>query len=216
MTESPAIDRPGLRERKKAKTRAAIQEHALRLFREQGYDATTVEQIADAAEVSPSTFFRYFGSKEDVVAYDAWDPLILKAWRAAAPELGPIAAMREAMAVVFGSMTPEQKAEMMSRGRLLYSVPELRTAAIGELIRSTQMVIDELAAMLGRPADDFELRVFAGAFVGAFIAAVLPSISDPDADFITLANRALDFVEKGMPLPQPTSGADGAGPPTAR
>jgi hypothetical protein len=48
----------GLRERKKAKTRAAIQEHALRLFRIQGYEATTIEQIADAAEVSPSTVFR--------------------------------------------------------------------------------------------------------------------------------------------------------------
>ena len=200
MSESPVIDKPGLRERKKAKTRAAIQEHALRLFREQGYGATTVEQIAEAAEVSPSTFFRYFPTKEDVVAYDAWDPLVLEAWRARSRDLGPIGAIRSAMADVFGAMTPDQKSEMTSRGRLLYSEPELRTAAIGELIRSTQMIIDELAAMLGRPADDFELRVFAGAFVGAFIAAVLPVLSDPDADFVALANKALDFVEKGMPL----------------
>ena len=63
MSEAPATDRPGLRERKKARTRAAIREHALRLFREQGYYATTVEQIAEAAEVSPSTFFRYFPTK---------------------------------------------------------------------------------------------------------------------------------------------------------
>jgi AcrR family transcriptional regulator len=200
MTESPDIDKPGLRERKKAKTRAAIQEHAMRLFQEQGYDATTVEQIADAAEVSPSTFFRYFGSKEDVVAYDAWDPIVLEIWRAQPRELGPIKAMRNALNSVFGSLTPEQKAEMMSRGRLLYSVPELRMAAIGELIRSSQMVIDELATMTGRPADDFELRVFAGAFVGAFLAAMIPVISDPNADFVTLANRALEFVEKGMPI----------------
>lgn len=55
--------------------------------------------------------------------------------------------------------------------------------------------------MLGRPADDFEIRVFAGAFVGAFMAALVPPFAtDPDADFVTLANRALDFVEKGMPL----------------
>ena len=55
--------RPGLRERKKARTKAAIQEHALRLFAAQGYQQTTIDQIADAAEVSPSTFFRYFGDQ---------------------------------------------------------------------------------------------------------------------------------------------------------
>jgi AcrR family transcriptional regulator len=200
MSESPEIDKPGLRERKKAKTRALIQEQAMRLFGAQGYQATTVEQIAEAAEVSPSTFFRYFGSKEDVVAYDAWDPLVLEVWRARAREVGPIGAIRDAMTAVFGSMTPEQKTEMMSRGRLLFLEPDLRAAAISELIRSTQMIIDELAVMVGRPADDFELRLFGGAFVGAFIAAMVPILTDPDADFVALANRALDYVEKGMPL----------------
>ena len=200
MSESPVIDKPGLRERKKAKTRAAIQEHALRLFRAQGYAATTVEQIAEAAEVSPSTFFRYFPTKEDVVAYDAWDPVVLEAWRSQPPELGVLGTLRSAITAVFGAMTPEQKDEMMSRGRLLYSEPELRTAAINELIRSSLMVIDELAARLGRPADDFEVRVFAGAFVGAFIAALVPVLEDPGADFVALANRAIEFVERGLPL----------------
>ena len=88
----PGQARPGLRERKKARTRAAIREHAFRLFREQGYDATTVEQIADAAEVSPSTFFRYFPTKEDVVLQDDMDLLWLEAVKAQPPELGPIAA----------------------------------------------------------------------------------------------------------------------------
>jgi AcrR family transcriptional regulator len=200
MSDSSVLDKPGLRERKKAKTRAAIQEHALRLFRAQGYEATTVEQIAEAAEVSPSTFFRYFPTKEDVVAYDAWDPVVLEIWRAQPPELGPIGSLRVAMTTFFGALTPEQKTEMMSRGRLLYSEPDLRTAAISELIRSTQMIVDELAAKLGRSSGDFEVRVFAGAFVGAFIAALIPSLSDPNADFIELANSALEFVEKGMPF----------------
>ena len=58
LTQPASPARPGLRERKKAQTRAAIQAYALRLFREQGYDATTIEQIIDAADVSETTFFR--------------------------------------------------------------------------------------------------------------------------------------------------------------
>src|SRR5215470_7669638 len=95
---------PGLRERKKAKTRAAIQRHALQLFREQGYEATTVEQIAEAAEVSPSTFFRYFRTKEDVALYDDLDPLFIAAFEAQPAELSPVQAMRRAWRQVFTSV----------------------------------------------------------------------------------------------------------------
>ncbi len=87
MREAPAAPRPGLRERKKARTRAAIREHALRLFREQGYAATTVDQIAEAADVSPSTFFRYFPTKEDVVLQDEFDVLAIGAFEKQPPEL---------------------------------------------------------------------------------------------------------------------------------
>ena len=67
---------PGLRELKKQRTRSAIQEAALDLIDRQGYDATTCEQIAAAAEVSGATFFRYFPTKEDVVLTDDYDPMI--------------------------------------------------------------------------------------------------------------------------------------------
>jgi AcrR family transcriptional regulator len=203
MSESPAVERPGLRERKKARTRAAIQEHALRLFREQGYDATTVEQIAEAAEVSPSTFFRYFPTKEDVVAYDALDPVMMAAWRAQPAELTPITAMRNAMAEVFGAIDKEQIDEMLSRGRLLYSIPELRSAAITELLRTVQMVCGELSIRLGRPADDFELQVFGGALMGAMLAALMPMVegkSVEPGEMMAMVDRALAFLDEGMPF----------------
>ena len=99
MSELGTADRPaGLRERKKAKTRAAIREHALRLFREQGYGGTTVEQIAEAAEVSPATFYRYFPTKEDVVLQDDLDVLTFGSFEAQPAELSPLAAVRAAMA----------------------------------------------------------------------------------------------------------------------
>src|SRR6266702_4650622 len=96
------IPQAGLRERKKARTRAAIRQHALRLFREQGYQATTVEQIAAAAEVSPSTFFRYFPTKEDVVLQDDMDTRMVEAFTRQPRDLTPIRAVREAIADAFG------------------------------------------------------------------------------------------------------------------
>ena len=68
---------PDWRRRKKTATRDRLRGSALRLFREQGYDATTVEQIAAAAGVSHMTFFRYFPAKENVALSDSYDPLIV-------------------------------------------------------------------------------------------------------------------------------------------
>ncbi len=97
------MNRPGLRERKRLETLHRIQEEALRLFDEQGYDATTIEQIAEAAGVSPSTFYRYFPVKEDVVVQDEYDPLIVEVFESQQEGTAPLEALRAVLAALFGS-----------------------------------------------------------------------------------------------------------------
>ena len=130
------IAQASLRERKKARTRASIREHALRLFREQGYQATTVEQIAAAAEVSPSTFFRYFPTKEDVVLQDDMDVRMVEKFAAQPPELAPIPAMRAAMRETWKSFTDEEWELIFEGARLSMTVPEVRARAMHEFSRS--------------------------------------------------------------------------------
>ena len=85
------------RARKKAATKQSIQHHALRLFTEKGYDATTVEEIAAAAGVSHMTFFRHFPRKEEVVEYDEYDPLIEDLIVARPPDEPPLVAVHQAI-----------------------------------------------------------------------------------------------------------------------
>src|SRR5689334_22951408 len=117
----PAI---GLRERKKIKTRRAIRREAVRLIETQGYGNTTVEQIADAAEVSTSTFFRYFPSKESVLLYDDLLDSIIDAFITAPAELAPIPAYRHAVRQTFAEMEDADRDYSLRGQRLMYAVPE--------------------------------------------------------------------------------------------
>jgi len=202
MSLSPQADRPaiGLRERKKAKTFAAIQQHALRLFREQGYAATTVEQVADAAEVSPSTVFRYFPTKEALVLYGLYDPRLIAAFEAQPPELGPIQALRRAILSVMGDLPAEELAQQRERLALVNGVPELRAATLDEFTRTIQVFTEVMAKRVGRRADDTAVRTFAGALIGVMIAVMLTVAEDPAADLFTLIDAGLAYLEAGLPL----------------
>jgi AcrR family transcriptional regulator len=190
----------GLRERKKAKTRAAIQRHALRLFREQGYDATTVDQIAEAAEVSQTTFFRYFPTKEDVVLTDDYDPLILKALHAQPPELGPIAALRGALRAVFEGIPVAELAEFRERQMLAIAVPQIRAAALDTLSQTGQLIADAVAERTGRDREDVAVRALAGAILGVMIEVQFYWVKHPEVDLFAAIDEAFAQLEAGLPV----------------
>jgi len=200
-TEQP----PGLRERKKARTRAALRDHAMRLFREQGYAATTVDQIAEAAEVSQSTFFRYYPSKEAVVLTDDVDPLMVAAVRAQPPELGPLAAIRAGMRSVFDAMTPEEWARERDRAELIATVPELRAVAIQQYEVAIGLLSEVLAERAGRSTGDFAVRALAGAIIGVAIAASNEPGPRLSKGFLALLDEGLAHLESGWFI---GSGAD--------
>ena len=201
MSEAPPGDRPvGLRERKKARTRAAIREHALRLFREQGYYATTVEQIAEAAEVSPSTFFRYFPTKEDVVLQDDFDLLGMEAFEAQPAELSPVAALRAATAKIVATLTPEELAQFRETTRLTLTVPEVRARALDEFARTIDEIAAAIAKRTGRAPDDFAVRNVAGALIGVIMAATMPWAEAPNKDMFERIDAALAHLDAGLPL----------------
>jgi AcrR family transcriptional regulator len=201
-----------LRERKKARTRASLREHALRLFREQGYQATTVEQIAAAAEVSPSTFFRYFPTKEDLVLQDDMDTRLVEAFARQPAGLAPIPAMRAALREAWRSFTPDEWELIREGGRLSMEVPEIRARTMDEFARIIAVTSEALARRVGRPPDDLRVRVLAGAVMGVMITVFLPEHLAADAgaelvdesmfgpDTLTRIDEALALLEQGLPL----------------
>jgi len=191
----------GLRERKKAKTRATIREQAMRLFAEQGYAETTVDQIAEAAEVSQSTFFRYFPTKEDVVITDDYDGLILDAMRAQPAGMHPAQVLRRSIRQIFDGISPAEWEAEQRRQQLFHVVPELQARVMQQYAIMIGLVAEVIAERAGLRPDDFSARVMAGALIGAALA------SSPDAmtgrsrlsDFDRL-DRAMELLEAGLPL----------------
>ena len=199
-------DRPdGLRERKKARTRASIREHALRLFRENGYQRTTVEKIAEAAEVSASTFFRYFPTKEDIVLQDDMDTRMIEALDRQPAGLGPLSAVRAAAREVFASYTQADLDLLQETTVLTMTVPEVRARAMDEFARTISVVGEALAKRAGRPADDLAVRTTAGAIIGVIMSITMPwegwSADRRDiGDMFERIDQALALLEAGLPL----------------
>jgi AcrR family transcriptional regulator len=194
----------GLRERKKQKTRESIQRTALRLFEKQGYEETTVEQIAAAAEISPSTFFNYFPTKEDVVLYDAYDPVAIRMFLERPKDEPLDVSLREVLQKLAALFESDERM-ILARGRFFFDVPALRARLWDELERAQLVILEMLAKRTGRRADDFELRVAARVVTAAILEASKEWMrSNGRQGLGELANRALAVVESGARLRAPT------------
>ncbi|HLH84811.1 MAG TPA: TetR family transcriptional regulator [Trebonia sp.] len=204
MTDVDLKHHGSLRERKKAKTRAAIREHALRLFREQGYQATTVEQIAAAAEVSPSTFFRYFPTKEDVVLRDDLDTRLLEAFSRQPPDLAPLPAIRAATRDALDSFGADEMAQIRETTELMLTVPEIRARAMDEFARTMEVIAEAIAKRAGRSPADLAIRTLSGAIVGVIMSVTMPwsdwTSEQATADLLPRIDEALALLESGLPL----------------
>nr|WP_030668239.1 TetR family transcriptional regulator [Streptomyces rimosus] len=197
----PAAPKVGLRERKKIQTRQAIRRAAYRLFEEQGYDATPVDRIAEAADVSPSTVFRYFPTKEDIVLTDEYDPLLEAGLRARPADEPMVESLRHVFIGSLHRFAAEERTEMVQRIRLVREVPAIRGRLAENTARDTGMISAVLAERSGRPADDLEIRVIAAAVLAALQEALMRWVADGQRDDLEeLIGRTMDVLARGLRL----------------
>jgi AcrR family transcriptional regulator len=199
-----------LRERKKEKTKRAIEDAAFRLFAERGFQATTVADIAEAADVAPRTFFAYFPSKENVLFADFDDSFddIAARLRARPPGESTFAALRDWIA----GRLPDVEADEHEHLRHRMSCEHDSIAAHERYLmgRFEAIIAESVAADLGEQPTDLRPRIIAAATIAALMA-MRPD--DPRAEDMTSEEKlerldeALEFLSGGVaalaPAPQP-------------
>jgi AcrR family transcriptional regulator len=185
----------GLRERKKLKTRESIQREAMRLFKRNGYEETTIEQIAAAADISPGTYFNYFPTKEDVVLYDAFDPIIGDLLSSRPPD-EPLGVSFRHVLDLISQLLERDRESVYERSKLSLEVPELRARLWEEFEKAQGFMGGLIAQRSGRSQDDFEIRVVVMALVASMMEAMREWVRlDGQTSLGSLLQRAFDVVD---------------------
>ncbi|PRY23436.1 TetR family transcriptional regulator [Pseudosporangium ferrugineum] len=193
----------GLRERKKRRTREALIDAAHTLFCEKGFEATTIDEIAEAVEVSPRTFFRYFTSKEDVALSLADEQItaVLEAFAGQPAGLPVLTAMRAAAVGVVRAY--EAEARFGSLQRLISVSPALAAARV----ERGAARLDEVARLVGArmgvdPAADPRPHLVASVLLCAVQPAVVAwRAAGREAPESELTGQAFDLLAAGLDYP---------------
>lgn len=185
----------GLRERKKQRTRDALIDAALDLFLSQGYEATTIDQIAAEVEVSPRTFFRYFASKEDVaLCLTADEQEMFLAELVARPRSeSPFTALSQSMRAMLGILREIDGAEagrIMKAQRLVHNTPSLLAGAMRLIRENERRLVAEVARRMGTAPDDLQSQLV----VSVFVSIGLLCMNGPTEDLNGLARRYEDLL----------------------
>lgn len=174
MTEpDPEPGEPDWRQRKKAETRDRIRGCALRLFVKQGYDATTVEQIAAAAGVSHMTFFRYFPVKEDVVLSDSYDPLIAQLLEQTPADWSLLQRIRTALLQGLAQVYATDRDTLLAQNKLIAATPALRDRLWADQIATQRLFLRALSGGAGDHRPSLQTRVTVAACLAAASTAIL-------------------------------------------
>ncbi len=190
----------GRREDKKRRTRARIEAAALELFRRRGFDATTVDAIADAADIAPRTFFHYFETKEDVVLADYADRLdrILGELEARPDHETPWTALRASFLAVAADFET-QRDHIARRFAIMAEAPTVRARALGLQAGWEDAVTRTLARRLGTSPADLAPRLWASSALAAIRSAQQHWVArGQDGDLPSLVEWCFDRLGAGL------------------
>src|SRR6185503_15439075 len=209
MTKEAAAPVEGLRERHRKRTAADLEEAALALFTDKGFDAVTIDDIAASADVSRRTFFRYFASKEDVILSDhprRLGELQTELDRRPADEPA-LTALRHAILSLAGSFE-EQRDQMLRRFRLITETPALEARSLCLQRNWETGVTEMLAERMGvDPGDDLRPGVVAATTMAAMRIATANWLAlGGHGDLPAIVADALDLLDGGLQAaaaPQP-------------
>jgi len=194
----PPDSEVGLRERKKARTRAEIREQALRLFLVHGYEATTVQQIADAAEVSLSTLFRYFPTKARLALPFDLETLIRDAFRSLGPDASVFAAIHAALRASFDDLAVVDDGPTGGDGHAAATLVQAREALLGEATGAVGIFAELIGERWGRDPHDATVQAAAGGVVGVGIAAWSADRDLGRAAALRILEVGLEGLEAGL------------------